>query len=88
MGQAQAVPHLVRGELADAGERELHRIVRRAACPVLSAPASPSKIRRSWRTRSEPRVTCPLRISPVRGSIMPPPYDQPRVERWTHWTTL
>ena len=38
--------------------------------------------------RNESRVTRPLRISPDLGSITLEPYDQPRVDRWTHWMTL
>ena len=36
------------------------------------------------RTRNDPSVTCPLIISPVRGSRTEDPYDQPRVDRCTH----
>ena len=35
VGEPEAVPHLVRGELADAGEREPHRIVRRAGARLV-----------------------------------------------------
>ena len=45
-------------------------------------------IRASCRARNESSVTRPLRISPVLGSITLEPYDQPRVDRWTHWITL
>ena len=48
----------------------------------------PAPMVKSCRTRSEPSVTLPLMISPVRGSMMPPPYDQPRVERWTQLIML
>ena len=49
----------MRGELPEAGKRDLHGIVR-GVRSSLSAPTRPSKIWMSWRTRSEPSHHHPL----------------------------
>ena len=55
VGEPQAVPHLVRRELADAGEGELHRIVRRAA-PRLVRPLQPLEDQPVLRARAASRA--------------------------------